>query len=139
MFDKYNVLLNIRCVFLHREKEFAESAVELLAFQWNHSNLEKFRNLDSMLKESNDQLPCHLVLTYKDSNDLNPKELVVAHVKIVSACGRSDGECAILYSLVVAPNMRGLGLGRILTENAENYVRSLNIAYVYLSTPDMVM
>ncbi|XP_065666788.1 uncharacterized protein LOC101239547 [Hydra vulgaris] len=132
--DKSNVHSIVRCVFIHQEKEFAEPAAELVALQWNHSKLEKNRNLEKMLNESNDRLPCHLVLTFKDSN-----KSVVAHVKIVRANGRGDGQCAIFYSLVVAPNMRGLGLGRILTEYAEHYVRSLNIAYVYVSTPDMAL
>ena len=38
------------------------------------------------------------------------EDIVVGHVKIAKADGRSDGACCISYSLVVDSDYRGLGL-----------------------------
>eukprot|EP00111_Clytia_hemisphaerica_P000233 TCONS_00000584-protein len=66
------------------------------------------------------------------------EDIVVGHVKIAKADGRSDGACCISYSLVVDSDYRGLGFGRVLTERAEDYARSLGLSYMYLSTDDKV-
>ena len=143
-----NVRNYVTCVLLHHSPQYAKAAADVLANQWNHKEAEISRNIKSMTEESRDNLPCHLALLLKlpcKENHLSPGNTgegdaleVVGHVKLVRASGRGDGSSCISYSLVVAEAFRRLGLGRILTEEGENYVRSLNISYMYLSTNDKV-
>ena len=153
----------LRCELIHRAPRFAEPSARIIAKQWNHKEFEIKRNLDSMTNESKNTLPCHLALVLKiplknkmpkvEDDDEQRKELdclvkdlglpcdedvVVGHVKISRADGRSDGACCISYSLVVDSKFRGLGFGRVLTEKAEDRARSLGLSYMYLSTNDKV-
>ena len=154
----------ISCVVLHHAPKFANAAAVIMAKQWDHKQGEIERNIKTMTEESYDCLPCHLALilnTDESKPDVignhtkdyvkedegeslgnvsgSSAEIVVGHVKLMKVDGRSDGSCSVSYSLVVAEDYRGLGLGRILTEEAENYTRSLNMSYMYLATNDKVM
>ena len=163
--NRCNIRNYIECVVLHHCPKYAESAANLIAKQWNHKEADVERNIKSMTEESNDNLPCHLALILKphltimrdsttDVEQINnnnhvsneslneeahrPHEIVVGHVKLMKVDGRSGGSCCISYSLVVSDEYRGLGLGRVLTEEAENYSRALHMSHMYLSTNDKV-
>lgn len=157
LINKLNVRQYIHCASLHHETKYAEPAADIIAKEWNHSAGEKERNIESMIMKSKDTLPCHLALVIKsvvevDNNCtesdhpektivLEPSDehdLVVAHVKLLKVDGRSDGPCCSCYSLVVMDRYRGLGLGRLLTEEAENYAQSRGFGHIYLSTNDKV-
>lgn len=153
--SKVDINAYVSCVAIHHAPQHAEAAAQIMAKQWNHKASEIERNLQSMLQDSKDTLPCHLALLLNIPADHFPAQqesrlrelvktyeavatIIVGHVKLMKADGRSDGACCISYSLVVDERFRGYGLGRRLTEEAENYARSLNLSYMYLSTNDKV-
>lgn len=137
-----NLRDRITCVVLHHSSQHAEAAAHIIGDQWNHKEGEVLRNIKSMTEDSRDNLPCHLAILLKlpttEDGSVEKDPIVVGHVKLVRASGKGDGSSCISFSLVVAKQFRGLGIGRVLTEEAENYVRSLNVAYMYLSTDDKV-
>lgn len=154
--NKMDINSHVSCVAIHHFPQYAEAAAHVMAKQWYHKDGEVKRNLESMLEDSKDTLPCHLALLLNIPAKHFPKSsspnhlweilqsyeagtsIVVGHVKLMKADGRSDGACCISYSLVVDETFRGCGLGRRLTEEAENYARSLSLSYMYLSTNDKV-
>ena len=147
---RQNIAKHVSCVALHHATKYAEEAAALIGKQWNHKDREVERNIRSMVQESKDNLPCHLALLLKVPTTPSTEEVeeevghkehgyeVVGHLKLVRAASRGDGTACIMYSLVVDEDLRGLGLGRLLTEEGEKYARELNISYMYLFTDDKV-
>ena len=145
MTNKSSLRDYLRCESIHRSPCFAEASAQIIARQWNHKQFEINRNINSMTAESKDTLPCHLALVLNIPHQIveeielpHNEDIVVGHVKISRADGRSDGACCISYSLVVDTKYRGYGFGRVLTEKAEDCARSLGLSYMYLSTNDKV-
>jgi len=148
-----NLRQYLRSEVIHQSPHLAEAAAQIIATQWKHKQYEIDRNIRSMVQESRDALPCHLALVLHipvvnslgseqqtfiyDDQKVN-EDVVVGHVKLAKADGRSDGACCISYSLVVDDRYRGLGFGRVLTQYAEQHALSLGLSYMYLSTDDKV-
>lgn len=146
----------VTCVVLHRAPQHAEQAAILVAKQWQHNEAEIPRYIEIMTNESKDTLPCHLGLILTRQEPMSSKSaknktlaryleimnvgesMVVGHVKLTRAAGRSDGGCCISYSLVVDEKFRGCGFGKLLAEEGENFARDLGLSYMYLSTDDKV-
>jgi len=151
MLGYLNIKNNASVVLLHEQPQYAESAAFIIAKEWKNNEGVINRNINNMKSKPISHFPCHMGLIlnsaekYKQKNNADTNEVkddnietVVGHAKITKADGRSDGACCIAYSVVVDMPFRGMGLGRYLMEKVEEYIKSLGISYIYLSTPDKV-
>lgn len=75
------------------------------------------------ISDSRPDLPVSLLLVTQD------KERVVGFVRIFKVTGKSDA--GLIESLVISPDMRRRGLGRLLMEAAEEHVRRYMHIYMY--------
>ncbi|CAL8110864.1 unnamed protein product [Orchesella dallaii] len=119
---------DFKVVCLQRYPEYYEQTVALLNNQWPRSRTARLRSLE---QGSRDSLPTSLVLLQKDDNG---KDTVVAHSKISPV--PYQPKLCFIESVVVAPQLRGKGLGRLIMERTESYVKALGITTVYLTTFD---
>ena len=62
--------------------------------------------------------------------------VVVAHSQLQIATDHTDGQAAIVYSVVVHHAYRRKGFGRVLMEFTEQVARDAGFSYLYLSTGD---
>jgi N-acetylglutamate synthase-like GNAT family acetyltransferase len=122
----------MECIPIHLNQTYIEAAVELLEKQWPHEVAIREKRIHSMAQLSRDDLPCHLVLIQKDNKKL------LGHSLLKRADGRSDGRSAVVFSVVIDPNLRGKGLGRILMQGTEVYARDHGYTHLFLSTDDQV-
>ena len=75
------------------------------------------------INDSRPDLPVSLLLVTKD------EERVVGFVRIFKVTGKIDA--GLIESLVISPDMRRRGLGRLLMEAAEEHVRRYMYIYMY--------
>lgn len=125
--------VSIRAFRLAERPDLVDEVSELLAGQWPVQGAEVRRS--ALLAHCRGRakqlspLPCHIVM-------VNSEETTVAHCRLQAACDTADGFSAALTSVVVSPEMRGKGVGRMLLAEAEAAAASAGFAYMYLWTHD---
>ena len=92
-----------------------ECCLGLLHDEWPSQDGESHRR--KTLQSSSDALPCTFVLASQGEDVVTS---VVAHCILRKAGEVSDGRAVILYSVVVAPEFRGRGIGRLLLRCVED-------------------
>lgn len=109
---------------VHKHPKLILQTADLINSQWPRSQMARVVTLQS----SNDSLPCNLIAT-KMKN-----KFVVGHLKITPI--PSDRKSCFIESVVVAPIMRGQGIGSLLMHEAEKFCKKIGIETVFLSTYD---
>jgi GNAT superfamily N-acetyltransferase len=121
-------------IHLKNVQHLAEQAARLCAQQWPSMSMARRRTAMCIacLHNRNDRkLPCHLLLTDESQS------VALAHCKLGATQDDEHGFGILLTSLVVAPNQRRRGLGRMMLQYAEEFAFSLGAGYLALSTGDM--
>eukprot|EP00475_Leptophrys_vorax_P012615 TRINITY_DN19021_c0_g1_i5.p1 TRINITY_DN19021_c0_g1~~TRINITY_DN19021_c0_g1_i5.p1 ORF type:complete len:429 (+),score=112.10 TRINITY_DN19021_c0_g1_i5:34-1320(+) len=78
------------------------------------------------------KIPCSMVLL-----DAAGDNKLLGHINIQAAVDHLEGKACIAYAVIISPECRGKGLGKILMEKAEIYAREDGFSIMYLFTPDM--
>ena len=103
-----------------------KQCVQILNFEWPRSDTIRLRGLQS----SSEKLPCNLVLLIRD----NAKISVIGHSRISRI--PADDSQVFVESVVIHPNLRGKGLGKILMLKTEEYCMGRGFTSSYLTTHD---
>lgn len=115
-------------------RRLVDQTAELLALEWPSQGVEfRVKQLEEQVAPKgtrNSSFSCSFLLTDADLRE------VYGHVMVKNAPSRSDGNTAILFSLVVRDDMRGLGIGRELIGLLEKKIVNppFNVTYLYLYT-----
>ncbi|GLG95303.1 N-acetyltransferase 6 [Gryllus bimaculatus] len=109
-------------VLIHNHPSLLDECCDLINMEWPRSKTARMRTL----KMSCDTLPTCLALVAESK--------VLGHSK-VSAIGSMPGACFV-ESVVIHPDYRGKGLGRLIMSETEKYAASQGINTAYLSTID---
>ncbi|XP_021947363.1 N-alpha-acetyltransferase 80 isoform X2 [Folsomia candida] len=112
-----------------KHPELIDECIDLLNTQWPRS---KTARLVSIQQGSSEGFPTTLLLINTHSND-DPKR-VVAHCKVSPVSVYHPSACFV-ESVVVAKELRGKGIGRIIMDKMEAYVK-WGIRIIYLTTHD---
>ncbi|XP_050425426.1 N-alpha-acetyltransferase 80 [Adelges cooleyi] len=113
---------------LHRNKHFIKDCCAVINSEWPRSETARLHSLEA----SCDTLPTSLVLVKKLEN--NGNKAVIGHSKITPIPSML-GSCFV-ESVVIDHRYRGKGLGKFLMYKTEEYIKTLGINTVYLSTKD---
>ncbi|KAL1130934.1 hypothetical protein AAG570_012175 [Ranatra chinensis] len=106
---------------VHRCKQYVSDCCDLINSEWPRTKAARLQ----MLFMSCDIFPTSLVLILNE-------EQVVGHCKLGEI--RFGGDEIIIETVVIHPDHRGKGWGRILMEDAEEYARRKGKKKIYLST-----
>jgi len=102
--------------------------VRILNYEWPRSETIRLRGL----RGSSDKLPCHLVLLSRHAGARGRG--VVGHVRISRI--PADTSHVFIESVVIHPQLRGRGLGKILMLLTEDYCLKRGFTTCYLTTHD---
>lgn len=129
----------LRCVPVHEsDSTIIDGVAALLSEQWGKSLAAR----KAMLERSCDGTPLHLAFltgpessTEEDCCGGRPSDLrVVGHSVLHSVAGRNHA--ALVESVVVAPSLRGTGIGRAVMEETQQRASALGFEELFLSTHD---
>ncbi|VVC28046.1 Hypothetical protein CINCED_3A012667 [Cinara cedri] len=112
---------------LHRNKHFTKQCCDLINSEWPRSETARLYSLEN----SCDTLPTSLVLVKNDGNNC---KTVIGHLKLTPIPSMPDS--VFVETVVIKTNQRGLGLGKHLMYKSEEYIKTLGLKTVYLSTID---
>ncbi|XP_050522132.1 N-alpha-acetyltransferase 80 [Daktulosphaira vitifoliae] len=115
-------------VQLHRNKHFIKSCCAVINSEWPRSESARLHSLEA----SCDTLPTSLILT-KKTEDIE-QAVVVGHSKVTPI--PSMPESCFVESVVIKHEHRRKGLGKFLMLKTEEFIKTLGIHTVYLSTLD---
>ena len=129
------------CHLLHEKAELLDDAAQLLALQWPAQAFPSRRhgllaNMRERQRNPRFPLPCHMLLTEAGDEEGGGREVLVAHCRLQPACENADGYSAAMTSLVVHPERRRRGLGRVMLQHAEAAAAAAGFGYLYLWTSD---
>jgi len=119
--EKYEVLP------LHRNRHFIKQCCAVVNSEWPRSETARLHSLEA----SCDTLPTSLILV--ESGENNYKD-VIGHSKITPIPSMPDS--VFVESVVIVNDHRGQGLGKYLMYKTEEYIKTLSIRVIYLSTID---
>lgn len=106
---------------IHKYPELLKDCCTLLNKEWKRSETARLHSLQN----SSDKLPTSLIL-------LQNKKLI-GHLKL-SVIPSIRNACFV-ESVIIDPNLRGKGYGKILMKEAEDYIKNfLSLDTIYLST-----
>lgn len=107
-------------------------AADLLYDQWPHQSKES--RIQSMLgtTQSDYLLPRTFLLL--DAQESNIK--CIGHARVAPASDQMEGKAAILYSLLISPQHRRKGLGKMMMKKVEDYAVESGFFILYLFTDD---
>lgn len=115
----------VEVVPIHKFPKLIEQTINLINGQWPRSHTARLTSL----RASSDRLPTCFVATK------NEKKLVIGHLKLTPI--PSEPAACFVESVVVAPTLRGHGIGSFLMREAEQYCKNcLKLKTIYLSTYD---
>ncbi|XP_014252336.1 N-acetyltransferase 6 [Cimex lectularius] len=106
---------------VHKYRQYVLDCCDLLNSEWPKSKSARLQSLFT----SCDQFPTHLMLLLND-------EQVVGHLKLTEI--NYGGDDIMVESVVIHPDHRKKGWGKILMEGAEEYARKRGKKMLYLST-----
>lgn len=113
--------MSLIVVPIHKYPEYLKECCNLINREWKRSETARLHSLQN----SSDNLPTSLIL-------LEDKRLI-GHLKL--SIIPSIRNACFIESVVIDPNLRGKGYGKVLMKEAEDYVKNiLNLDTIYLST-----
>ncbi|KAL0269160.1 UNVERIFIED_CONTAM: hypothetical protein PYX00_006980 [Menopon gallinae] len=122
--SKHEVASNIYYAgLLHDHPQLLDDCCELINMEWKRSHTARLRSISG----SSDNFPTSIVLL-KDAG----KPAVVGHCKLTKLS--HSNPVIFIESVVIHPDYRGKGLGKLLMHKAESYLKRKNIEWIYLST-----
>lgn len=114
-------------VELHNHPEYINACCNVLNSEWKRSHTARFHSLS----KSSSNLPVSLVL-------LKPRQgqesQVIGHSKLCRVL--HDDKACFVESVIVIPEERGKGFGKLIMKLTEEYARKKGFARCYLSTHD---
>lgn len=114
-------------VELHNHPEYINACCNILNNEWKRSHTARFHSLS----KSSSNLPASLVL-------LKPRQgqesEVIGHSKLCRVL--HDDKACFVESVIVIPEERGKGYGKLIMKLTEEYARKKGFARCYLSTHD---
>lgn len=121
-----------RYLLRHLSDEFVESTARLLNSEWPRSLAQRCESLRALISSKNTddsllRIPISLILVELDS------QKVIGHASLVSICvldrdendqdkSASSKNLVFLQSLLVDPDERGKGIGKLLMRLVEDYL-----------------
>ncbi|XP_037273691.2 N-alpha-acetyltransferase 80 [Rhipicephalus microplus] len=114
-------------VELHDHPEYINACCEILNNQWKRSHAARYHSLS----KSSSDLPVSLaLLRHRDGLDGQ----VIGHAKLSRVL--HDDEACFVESVIVIPEERGKGFGKLVMKLTEEYARKKGFTKCYLSTHD---
>ncbi|KAL3874848.1 hypothetical protein ACJMK2_037810 [Sinanodonta woodiana] len=111
---------------LHENAEFYEECAEVLNEEWKRSLSARLYSL----QKSCDAFPVSLILVEVNGS----KKEVVGHSRVSVVQGREKS--CLVESVVVKKNKRGMGYGRKVMKETEEFVKRKGYEWMYLTTHD---
>lgn len=108
---------------LHSKRELLQETALLINKEWSRSLAARLASIE----EGSDELPCSVVMVEEGGR-------VVGHARLMPVAGVRDA--ALIETVIVAPELRGRGLGRQLMEKAERHTVEMGYKTLHLSTHD---
>ncbi|CAG7687298.1 unnamed protein product [Allacma fusca] len=118
----------LEVVCLSDHLDLLGQCVDLLNEQWPRSKSARLRSLE---QSKSDSFPTSLLLVQKSANN---EATVIGHSKILPVPYRMDS--CFVESVVISPRLRGQGLGRLIMDGTEEFVKKKGIKTVHLTTHD---
>ncbi|KAH7940324.1 N-alpha-acetyltransferase 80 isoform X2 [Rhipicephalus sanguineus] len=114
-------------VELHDHPEYINACCEILNNQWKRSHAARYRSLS----KSSSDLPVSLALI-RHREGLDGQ--VIGHAKLCRVL--HNDEACFVESVLVIPEERGKGFGKLVMKLTEDYARKKGFTRCYLSTHD---
>ncbi|KAK3599154.1 hypothetical protein CHS0354_040988 [Potamilus streckersoni] len=111
---------------LHENAEYYEGCAEVLNEEWKRSLSARLHSL----QKSCDTFPVSLILVEVNGS----KKEVVGHSRVSIVHGREKS--CLVESVVVKKNKRGMGYGRKVMTETEEFVKRKGYEWMYLTTHD---
>ncbi|XP_077531568.1 N-alpha-acetyltransferase 80 isoform X3 [Haemaphysalis longicornis] len=116
-----------KLVELHNRPEYINACCNVLNNEWKRSHTARFHSLS----KSSSNLPVSLVLL----KPLQGRESqLIGHSKLCRVL--HDDKACFVESVIVIPEERGKGYGKLIMKLTEEYARTKGFARCYLSTHD---
>ncbi|CAN7995150.1 unnamed protein product [Ixodes hexagonus] len=113
-------------VELHDHPEYLDACCDILNKEWKRSYTARAHSLS----KSTDNLPVSLVLVQKSEVQTQ----VLGHSRVCRVL--HDKEACFVESVIIIPEQRGKGLGRVIMKLTEDYARRRGFTKCHLSTHD---
>jgi len=118
---------HLEVLLLHKNKHFIKQCCYIINSEWKRSETARLYSLEA----SCDTLPTSLVLVKNEENNC---KAVIGHSKITPIPSLPDS--CFVESVVIESSHRGQGLGKYLMNKTEEYIKTLGLITIYLSTID---
>ncbi|XP_064489827.1 N-alpha-acetyltransferase 80-like isoform X1 [Ornithodoros turicata] len=113
---------------LHNCPEFLDVCCKVLNAEWSRSYAAR----EHSLKKSNSDLPVSLILVERKESSTE----FLGHAKLTKVVGKPHS--CIVESVIIVPQKRGRGLGKLLMIQVEDYARRKGFTHCHLNTFDKV-